>query len=226
MEEAALDEEAEEEAEEDEENLPALRRLLQEAAETAEATNDTPALFHDRDDPDNQAILVNGSYWGQMEFRPKLDPANGWAIPFVTGHKYRMTIGTNLDFMRMNILMSENWKEDDKSIYLVHPFIDGREAITVDVSGIGRISNNTIPDDPEEYSIGQNAIYNETETREVHLILNGKHEPASPFAERSVFLQGWRCAPGRYCNEIVDWSAPYNPDDPPLLWSDPATWGG
>lgn len=37
--------------------------------------------------------------YGTIMFLPKLDPGNGWATPFVTGHKYKMHWGlVGLDF--------------------------------------------------------------------------------------------------------------------------------
>ena len=31
----------------------------------------------------------NSSNYGIIPFKPKLDPMNGWAVPMVTGHKYK-----------------------------------------------------------------------------------------------------------------------------------------
>lgn len=37
--------------------------------------------------------------WGEHTFKEKLDPRNGWVIPFVTNHKYRIQFGKNaLDY--------------------------------------------------------------------------------------------------------------------------------
>jgi len=60
-----------------------------------------------------EEYLEDDSNYGGMEFRFKLDPANGWATPFVTGHKYKIHWGTGLDFEEMQILMSEEWKPED-----------------------------------------------------------------------------------------------------------------
>lgn len=36
---------------------------------------------------------------GSFPFKKSLDPSNGWAIPFVTGHKYKFSFGmTGLDY--------------------------------------------------------------------------------------------------------------------------------
>lgn len=43
--------------------------------------------------------LKNKTNYGTMIFKTKLDPANGWATPFVTGHKYKIHFGmTGLDY--------------------------------------------------------------------------------------------------------------------------------
>lgn len=39
---------------------------------------------------------------------------NGWTVPFVTGHKYKLSWGENgLDFDQMQIKLSERWAETD-----------------------------------------------------------------------------------------------------------------
>jgi hypothetical protein len=42
-------------------------------------------------------------------FKSKLKPAMGWAMPFVTGYKYRVHWGEGLDWERMKIEVSERW---------------------------------------------------------------------------------------------------------------------
>ena len=45
-----------------------------------------------------------------MFYKPKLDPAHGWATPFVTGHKYKIHWGqTGLDYDQMTVDPSERW---------------------------------------------------------------------------------------------------------------------
>lgn len=39
--------------------------------------------------------------YGIIPFKPKLDPMSAWAIPFVTGHKYKIHWQYGLDFERM-----------------------------------------------------------------------------------------------------------------------------
>ena len=45
------------------------------------------------------AYIEDRNNYGTIEFKPKQDPMNGWATPFVTGHKYKFHFGlTGLDF--------------------------------------------------------------------------------------------------------------------------------
>jgi hypothetical protein len=50
------------------------------------------------------------SLYSQVNFKEKTDPSNGWAAPFVTGHKYRWSIGlTGLNFENLKIELSDRW---------------------------------------------------------------------------------------------------------------------
>jgi hypothetical protein len=50
---------------------------------------------------DNYATII---------FKLKQNPMNGWAIPFVTGHKYKIHWGqTGLDYDQMTVDPSERW---------------------------------------------------------------------------------------------------------------------
>jgi hypothetical protein len=58
--------------------------------------------------------LADSSNYGTMPFKEKLDPSNGWATPFVTGHKYKIHFGmTGLDYEELIIDASERWEESD-----------------------------------------------------------------------------------------------------------------
>jgi hypothetical protein len=58
---------------------------------------------------------------------------------------------------------------------LVHNFTDVRQAIYVTSGGL-TYENDTIPDSWDDYMAGQNVVYNDTETRELHVIINGKNK--------------------------------------------------
>jgi len=53
-------------------------------------------------------------------------------VPYVTGHNYRVTWANDLDFKRMQVSVSERWTANDLNTYFTLPFVDSREAITVD----------------------------------------------------------------------------------------------
>jgi hypothetical protein len=118
---------------------------------------------------------------GSMIFKKSKDPSNGWATPFVTGHKYKISFGmTGLDYEKLIIDASERWEEWDKSIYLVHNWTDVRQAIDFRIGKNGGrwgwlAENNSIPTDTSNYTFGQHVIYNETDKRETHVIINGKN---------------------------------------------------
>jgi len=119
-----------------------------------------------------------------MFFKKSGDPSNGWAVPFVTGHKYKIHFGmTGLDYEQMTVDASERWEPTDKSIYLVHNWTDIRRAIDFRVGGSsGRlVLNNSITANQSDWEFGQNIVYNETEIRETHFIINGKNE-TNPYA--------------------------------------------
>lgn len=106
---------------------------------------------------------------------------NGWATPFVTGHKYKISFGaTGLDYEELIISNSERWEETDKDIYLVHNWTDVRQQIDFRIGINGQTNgwlmpNDTIDADPANWVFGQHVVYNETDVRETHIIINGKN---------------------------------------------------
>lgn len=45
-----------------------------------------------------QAYVDNSENYGNVPMKEKLNPTNSWAIPFVTGHEYRIHWETGMDF--------------------------------------------------------------------------------------------------------------------------------
>ena len=85
-----------------------------------------------------EAYLDDKENYSNVPFKPKLKPTNGWAMPYVTGHRYRIHWGSGLDFTRMKVEVSERWEEIDRDIYFNTNFTDTREAINVTAQyGIG-----------------------------------------------------------------------------------------
>jgi hypothetical protein len=149
---------------------------------------------------------------------------HGWPIPFVTGHKYKIHWGTGLDFEEMQLYMSENWKEDDKNLYLVHNWTDVREAIDVHMKNGDeawfKVENDTIAGSTADWANGQHVIYNETDVRETHLVLNGKNRSSNPYDETHIKLTGHRCLTN--CVEDVDFDV--DGENFFRYWSDTANW--
>jgi hypothetical protein len=80
---------------------------------------------------DKEAFLSDTSNRAKLFWKEKQKPSNGWAVPYVTGHRYRLTWANDLDFTVMNVEISERWNENDKDTRFVLPFVDAREAINV-----------------------------------------------------------------------------------------------
>lgn len=137
--------------------------------------------------------LANKTHYSTMLFKDKLDPSNGWATPFVTGHKYKIHFGmTGLDYEELTIDASERWEDWDKSIYFVHNWTDVRMAIDFKVGINGQsnglqIDNDTIDADENNWVFGHHVIYNETEVRETHFIINGKNQSGNPYEEQTIY---------------------------------------
>lgn len=155
------------------------------------------SLFANMDDTQKQAHLDDRSNYSTIIFKPKLDPSNGWATPFVTNHKYKFHFGlTGLNFEKLRIDMSERWKNTDHPIYLSHNFSDVRAAIDVIVDGGNKTENNTIAANEADWVTGQNLVINitdlnSTEPQYLHTVFNGKD--VTEGVEKKVQFVGHRC---------------------------------
>ena len=83
------------------------------------------------------------------------------------------------------------------------------------------LENDTIATNSNDWANGQHVIYNETEIRETHIILNGKDRPANPYHEDNFKLTGHRCIGG--CVEEVDFGVEL--EDGFRYWSNDDDWG-
>jgi len=114
-----------------------------------------------------ETYLKDADRYGVVDYRDKTDPSKSWAIPFVTGHKYKAHWGiVGLDWDGMKMQMSERWSESDKPIYMVHNFTEQRHAIEVDNRG-QEITNDTWieswdPSGATKYDLGQHIVINES----------------------------------------------------------------
>lgn len=124
-----------------------------------------------------------------LPFKTDLDPKNGWAVPYVTGHKYKVHWRYGLDFTDLQIDQSIRWQSADKNVYLVFNFTDVREKVEFKI-GNDIIDNTTlISKTNAQWQTGDNIVYNATEVREIHTVFNGKNSSKS-----SLRIKGYRCA--------------------------------
>ncbi len=122
-------------------------------------------LFTDYTPEEYDEHILNSTAYSVVPFKPKLDPSNGWAVPYVTNHKYKLHWRYGLDFEQMQIDLSKHWKSTDKDIYLVMNHTDVRAKVDV-ITGGERIENMTLVNKSSAaIQAGDNIIYNDTETR-------------------------------------------------------------
>ena len=169
---------------------------------TAEAKQDY------KDDADNYAHI----FWKD----PQL-PSKAWAVPFVTGHTYRVTWANDLDFTEMKVQISERWEAGDKEALFVLPFVDAREAINVTRVDTGQqIPDKSLLESRNTWESGHNWLQNATEIREFTLAVNGKNPDI-----HELKLQGLQCISGVCPQEEVE-VIPIN--DNQSLWSQDSSW--
>ena len=106
------------------------------------------------------AYVKNLNNYSSATMTVKQDPVYSWAIPYVTGHKYRwfFDIG-QLDIQNMKIEVSQRWKPTDKYVLLNLPYTDNREDIdiytTYDFNYASKNTTGLIPSgtlDPATYA--------------------------------------------------------------------------
>jgi hypothetical protein len=78
------------------------------------------------------------------------------------------------------------------------------------------VENNTIASSSAEYQSGQNVVYNDTETRELHLVINGKNGGSK---ESEVKMTAVRCYGN--CNEVI---VEVEAESEFRYWSDVKNW--
>jgi hypothetical protein len=133
--------------------------------------------------------LLNLTQYSVFEFRPKQDPVNAWAIPVVTGHKYKVHWQNGLDFEQMQVTLSPHWAPEDKNVYLVHNFTDVRAKVDFVTPLKDIVPNMTLVNKTSaNWQTGDNVLYNQTERREIHYAINGKNKSRS-----FIVMKGSRC---------------------------------
>jgi hypothetical protein len=98
-----------------------------------------------------------------------------WAVPFVTGHKYRLHWGQNLDWTQMKVELSSRWEPTDLDLHLMMNFTDTRASINVTDTKKNKVANETlIKKAAADLVAGDFVVYNDTKVREFHFVINGK----------------------------------------------------
>ena len=117
--------------------------------------------------------------------------------------------------MNMRMTLSERWKKNDKSVNMIFNFTDVRAEIDF-VTPAGNITNGTLLSvSPLSLSTGDNIVYNDTATREIHLVANGLNWKRNP-----VSMVAYRCI-GPCLAAINDTAI----ESTFRYWSDIASWG-
>lgn len=119
-----------------------------------------------------------------------MDISNSWSFTYLTGHSYRFHWGEGIDFTLLRVRGSPYSVETDLNTYFMTNFTDVRVAINITDSAGNLIDNETLTSKSEdELTPGDNVIYNQTEVREFHYVINGK-EDENMF---DYTITGWRC---------------------------------
>jgi len=144
-------------------------------------------------------------------YRQQVDPVSGWAMPFVTGHRYKLTWGSGLDFTNMRYVLSNRWTASDSDIELVMNFTDKRENVEF-WAGSSQIANETFLNNVR-YS-GDNWVLNDTATRKIFAVANGKDH-----SRNQVTMKGIRCYGS--CLPVIE---DVVVESTQRMWSNPASW--
>lgn len=77
-----------------------------------------------------EAYQLDTNNYGAVFYKEKTNPMNSWAIPMVTGHKYRAywDIG-QLNWTRMRVEVGNPWLDADKQIAFNMPYTENYEVI-------------------------------------------------------------------------------------------------
>jgi len=154
--------------------------------------------------------------YSSMPFNVKGKPANGWAVSFHVGHKYKIHWGNvGLDWDSMSIEIGQRWEPSDDPIYFVHNFTDVR--VEYDVTFNDEVvANDSIAIGAQDYKSGQNVLYNETEVREFHWVVTGKYLEEGKYTKNRILnFAAHRCKVNCF-----DEPPPGSPiEDEPRYWS-------
>lgn len=84
----------------------------------------------------NRSVYENdASNWGGIAFLKRERPTDAWAVPIVTGHKYKIKWGWGVDFTKVTLSKSPFWQPTDRPITFVYNHLVHREKIKVIAGG-------------------------------------------------------------------------------------------
>jgi len=88
----------------------------------------------------------------------------------------------------MRVDLGATWKPTDKDVYIIHNFTDVRAKIDF-LTGGDNIKNGTLLSTNSSIrQFGANVLYNDTATREIHYLINGKNA-----SRTSLVMNTYRC---------------------------------
>ena len=120
-------------------------------------------------------------------------PQFHYTFPFVTGHKYKLSWGNNLDWDQFSINIQNLRAGTDLPVYFVIPFNEVR--VKIIVSAGGTKANNTLPADPSLWQPGQNVVYNDTFNGTMHNETGKAFHVVTQAAVAGYTFTGLRCDP-------------------------------
>lgn len=113
--------------------------------------------------------------------------------------------------------MSERWETTDLNTYIMTNFTDVRASVNITDSKGTLIANETYTKKRWDYLVnGDNVVYNETDVREFHFVLNGKEQEN----RTELVITGHRCIVDCDQADIEECEIP----DTVVLWSSNSSW--
>lgn len=135
----------------------------------------------------------------------------------VTGHKFRIHWGESLDFNNMDLYLTPLWNPQDKNLHLMTNFTQVRESINItsNINGEMAVNNSYTTKTEDQLQSGDNVLYNQTEVREFHFVLNGKNSSWT-----NLNIKGYECAWNCDLPDVVEEEMATSS----IPWSDPNSW--
>ena len=128
---------------------------------------------------DYKDYVQKESNYAVVPYKAKGNPNDGWAMPYVTGHKYRLHWESGLDFDNMLVEISEKWQPTDLDTFFVFNYTEAREAVNF-TTNYGRkpgvqVANGTLETKAKADLVsGDNVVRNQTDIRTFEFVVNGK----------------------------------------------------